>query len=204
MSAPLVIILAGGRQERLQGLHGSKCLLDVNGEPNLCRTLRLLESFGHDLQSVVIVGDVNCCTAHHCGYHRIPAAPSKGQSIAAAAAAEWSMASGLVLLGDVIWQRRELEYIYHHGNPRVTYVHRENPHTRKSWGECLACVYDVSSLVNVQFVGALRELRQRAHFTEIDLHGWSDDIDTQEDLDLRYPVLCGLAARAEQQTTNGA
>jgi choline kinase len=204
-----VIILAGGKQSRLQGVP-DKNMIDVHGQPNLARTLQMLRELGRDVRSVRIVSESlemrRLGESQHFSREQTftfaRPMPTKGQSIVATVCEATAWSAGfdrfVVLLGDVIWQQAELAAVMELP-ARTVAIHRTNPHTGKSWGECLACVCDLKSLVDVQGIAALRDLRRQGFFQEVDLGGWSDDIDTPEDMEHRYPVLLELAAKERAQ-----
>jgi molybdopterin-guanine dinucleotide biosynthesis protein A len=187
-----VLILAGGKNTRLPHVV-NKCLLNVNGEPNLCRTVRLLMKLADPFR-VYIVGQSYCCDTHSHHVGKAEPQATMGRSIALHAEGEGHC---VVLLGDVVWQFEELQQVCS-GRLNTVFWHRENLYTGKNHKEHLGAVCAQRSLEDVAGIGALRELRHKAYFEERPLSGWSDDIDDETDLRERLPILERLARRVDQ------
>jgi hypothetical protein len=105
----------------------------------------------------------------------------------------------LVLMGDVVWHRYDLERILRDRHPGPIFFGRhDNPFTEKHYPECFAVRATLEQLdpfVELESLWELYGAMARYPFRHV--RGFSDDIDTPEDLTTRLPKLDQFAREVE-------
>jgi CTP:molybdopterin cytidylyltransferase MocA len=196
-----VILMAYGNQERLAGaVDVPKQLLPVDGDETiLARTLRLLanllpckvgicappaiaEHAMSEFQSTMVRNGED--PANHVLVHNMFRAAFKPSPDHAQ----------LFLLADVVWSPADLARVLRDRHPSpIFYGRQRNAFTRKEHPELFALWATPAELEPHCDCGTLWDLQRRigVHAPVREIHGYTDDVDTPDDVAERLPLLRG-------------
>ena len=201
-----VVLLAHGRQERLLSIPHPKQFLEVNGEPILYRTVRLLEE--RKIVPSLVVAPKTAPWAAFSGVTGIRRLAFDGQAPSIACVVAHVLRSefpqgALFLLSDVVFSRPAVSQILSNGNPLVFFGKPgPNPWTKKGHDETYAfrCNEAAKSLVveavlreRPDLPWKLRDLRLYLKLLHYEIPDWTDDVDDDRDLAIGLPLLSGYA-----------
>lgn len=203
-----VMVMAYGKQERLSGvLDHPKHFLLLNGEPLIARTVRLVRELAD--------GPICLCAPMTPDFGAV-AYLFKTAIGGAVLAEELGLVANMVdshpyddesedadpdvlyLLGDVVWSPEDLWIVLHDHHPSpVFYGRQENPITKKWHPEIFALRAHPSFLAPFVDCRTLWDLHSRIGATTPfrAMHGYTDDVDTPEDLAERLPLLQSFVER---------
>lgn len=192
-----IILLCGGRQERLTGLGYPKQMVAVNNEPILLRTVRLVRSL-LDVPICVAAQDqvfTSFCRDHALSECVVDDRPLVMNIERAMRQQEWT--SAMALLGDVCWSKRMLaRWIEECRADQSMLCMRPGPSlvTGKQYGEHFAvqCALRDLRAVNARRFRHLRDLAHTKPF-QISVYqpadDFTEDIDTPQDIRRIVPLL---------------
>lgn len=194
-----ILIMAGGKQSRLTVYDKPKCWLPIE------------EKYDELHVPETIIGRTQKQLKHLLGEreHEIrivepdPASKVRLGGVIADEIKKWGTKpalSALVFLGDVVWPLETLGTVLKDALSQTEtviygrYEHKENPYTKKPYPEAFALYF---------CGGKTWDLEQSHHLWDLYKHRdtplgelgptWTDDIDTDEDYELRLPILKKLA-----------
>lgn len=206
-----VVIMAYGKQERLSGvLDYPKHFLLLDDAPFGTLQNTILDRTVRQLRDELGVTYLTICAPLDSpGYPKlahnyactIGAVDADEQGLitnmARATLAEFRKHDVLFLLGDVVWDPEDLRRVVLDRHPGPLFYGRyRNPFTQKEHGELFALKMRPRELEAFADAKTLWDLHARigGHTPLRLMNGYTDDVDTQEDIELRLPILRRLVA----------